>query len=453
MDILKLLRNHEGKTLEFKRDLSSPVKVLRTVVAFANSSGGTLIVGIELGTRNVVGIEEPLDAQERLANIISTGISPIIVPAIEILHWRDSNLIAVEVFPSYSRPHYLISGGPEDGVYIRVGASNRRADLQMREELKRTARNDAFDELPIPTGSSEAIDFRAASEFFSGVRKISKKDLQSLHLVVRHQKRLVPTNGGMILFGSSRDTYFPDAWIQAGRFAGTTRSQIQDTRDFHEYPAEAIELAVDFVHKHAQLSYHINGVRREERWSVPIAAVREAIVNAVTHADYSQIGAPIRLLIFDDRIVVESPGLLPFGLTIDDIKWGVSRLRNRVIGRVFKELGIIERWGSGISRMISSCREHGLPPPRFEEIGTHFCVTISLQAEDLPALDELNTQILAQITEGNGLTTKDVASATGISPRAARARLKALVEKGLIVEVGSSPTDPRRVYLACDSAQ
>ena len=81
MDILKLLANHEGKTLEFKRDLSSPVKVLRTVVDFANSSGGILIIGIEDGTRNVVGTEEPLDAQERLANVISTGIAPVVVPA------------------------------------------------------------------------------------------------------------------------------------------------------------------------------------------------------------------------------------------------------------------------------------------------------------------------------------------------------------------------------------
>ena len=88
--------------------------------------------------------------------------------------------------------------------------------------------------------------------------------------------------------------------------------------------------------------------------------------------------------VFDEKIEVESPGLLPFGLTIDDILRGVSKLRNRVIGRVFKELGLIEQWGSGIGRMIDACREHGLPAPEFEEVGTHFRVTLRLQAQELP---------------------------------------------------------------------
>jgi len=102
------------------------------------------------------------------------------------------------------------------------------------------------------------------------------------------------------------------------------------------------------VRKHALRSFRIEGVRRDEQWSIPLPAVREAVINAVTHSDYSQIGAPIRVSVFDDRVEVESPGLLPFGLTVDDILRGVSRLRNRVLGRVFKELGLIEQWGSGV---------------------------------------------------------------------------------------------------------
>ena len=453
MDLVEILKRQEGKTLEFKRDLSSPVKILRTIVAFANSSGGILLVGVEDGTRNVLGVDAPLDAQEKLANIISTGIAAPLMPAIEILPWRDTNLVVVEVFPSYSRPHYLVSAGQENGTYIRVGPSNRRADPLIQKELKRTARNEAYDELPVPDLNSEALDFRAASELFVGRRVLTKKDLVSLHLVTRHQRRLVPTNGGIILFGLERASYFPDAWIQLGRFAGTTRARIADTREIHDYLAEAVELAVEFVRKHAELSYRIEGVRREERWSVPIPAIREAVVNAVTHADYSQRGSPIRVLVFDDRIVVESPGLLPFGLTIDDIQRGVSKLRNRVIGRVFKELGLIEQWGSGIGRMIQACRAHGLKPPEFEEIGTHFRVTIRLEARTRPEVDELGTQILKAIREANGLSTKQVAEAVNISSRATRTRLKALVDKGLIVEIGSSPTDPKRAYFASGTAE
>jgi predicted HTH transcriptional regulator len=226
-----------------------------------------------------------------------------------------------------------------------------------------------------------------------------------------------------------------------------------DTREFHDYPPTAIDQAMEFVRKHAQLSYQIKGVRRKEVWSVPLPAVREAIINAMTHADYSQRGAPIRLLVFDDRIVVESPGLLPFGLTIEDILRGVSKLRNRVIGRVFKELGLIEQWGSGIGRMIDACHENGLQDPEFEEAGTHFHVTIRLQAKEMARIDEVEARILKAVGESDGLSTRHVAEAAAISTRSARTRLKALVDRGLIVEVGSSPTDPRRVYLLSDGAE
>jgi len=91
----------------------------------------------------------------------------------------------------------------------------------------------------------------------------------------------------------------------------------------------------------------LEGARRRDLPLLAPAALREAVVNAVVHADYSQSGSPIRVAVFDDRIEIENPGLLPFGLTIEEIQRGASKLRNRVIGRVFHELGLIEQWGSG----------------------------------------------------------------------------------------------------------
>jgi predicted HTH transcriptional regulator len=255
----------------------------------------------------------------------------------------------------------------------------------------------------------------------------------------------------MLLFGVRREALFPDAWIQVGRFAGSTKTRIIDSGEIHQYPAVAIPLAVEFVKKHAQRSFKIEDVRRKEQWSIPLAAVREAVANAVTHADYSQRGAPIRVLVFDDRVEVESPGLLPFGLTVEDIQNGVSKLRNRVIGRVFKELGLVEQWGSGIRRMIDTCRENGLPAPELLEIGTHFRVTFRLQKVSPAVVDSMESRILAALMAGDGMSTRQVAEAVALSSRSARTRLKALVEKGLIVEVGSSPTDPKRVYLLVKS--
>lgn len=444
---MKLLQRHEGKQLEFKRDLSSPVHVLRTITAFANSAGGTLLIGVEDKSRAVRGVKDAMNTQERLANIISTGIAPPLMPAIEVLPWRKESVIAVEVFPSYSCPHYVVAVGMEQGTYIRVGASNRKADPAMREELRRSAHREAYDEEPMPELYSEAIDFRAASESFAPFRKLTKRDLQSLHMVVDHQGHRVPSRGGIILFGKERENVFPDAWIQAGRFRGTTKTHILDSRELHDYPARAVQEAADFVQRHAAQAVRIEGIQRSEHWSIPLSAVREAIINAVVHADYSQTGSPIRVLIFDDRVEVESPGLLPFGLAVEDILQGVSRLRNRVMGRVFKELRLIEQWGSGVGRMIESCHEHGLPSPKFEEIATHFRVTFRLQGEPAMALDNTSRKILRILQEKGQLNTRAVAEALGMSPRTARTRLKALVEGGLILEVGSGPNDPKRVYV------
>jgi predicted HTH transcriptional regulator len=189
-------------------------------------------------------------------------------------------------------------------------------------------------------------------------------------------------------------------------------------------------------------------VKRTDLWTFPVVAVREAIMNAIVHADYAQHGAPIRIALFDDRLEIENPGLLPLGLTIDDIQKGVSKLRNRVLGRVSQELGLIEHWGSGIQRMTAACKDRGLDAPQFEEIGTHFRVTLSAIRRHAPAKDARDEAILAALAENleAGLSTSQIATEIKLSPRAARTRLISLAERGLIVEVGSGPQDPHRRY-------
>ncbi len=184
--------------------------------------------------------------------------------------------------------------------------------------------------------------------------------MDTLRLVTEHLGRRVPTNGGMLLFGRDRLRQFPDAWIQVGRFNGTDRANIADHADLKGPLLEAIEQSITFVEKHSTHAAQIGRLRRSERWSLPPVAVREAVINAVAHTDYSQAGAPIRLAIFDDWLEIDNPGLLPFGLTIADLPLGVSKLRNRVMGRVFHELGLVEQWGSGVQRMIAACRDAGL---------------------------------------------------------------------------------------------
>jgi predicted HTH transcriptional regulator len=208
----------------------------------------------------------------------------------------------------------------------------------------------------------------------------------------------------------------------------------------------AVDEVVAFAQKHLTVESVIDGVRRREQWSVPLVAIREAVVNAIVHADYAQQGAPIRLAIFDDRLEIENPGLLPFGLTIEDIQQGISKLRNRVIGRVFHELRLIEQWGSGIQRMSVACEEAGLRPPKLEEIGSHFRVTLYTQRVASSRVDEVDQVVLDLLRKRGAAGTAVIARAVGLSTRATQSRLRDLASRGLLVELGTGPHDPKRQY-------
>jgi Putative DNA-binding domain len=180
VNLIEVLQRPEGKTLEYKRDLSSPDGLLKTLVAFANTAGGVLAIGVEDGTRRVIGVPDVLAAEERLASIIADSVRPRLVPDIEIVPWRRLQVLVLQVYPSAARPHYLERLGPDTGVFVRLGSTNRRADAAQIEEMRRFGQLGSFDEQPIPELNSEALDFRAASELFAPVRKLTPAALRNL---------------------------------------------------------------------------------------------------------------------------------------------------------------------------------------------------------------------------------------------------------------------------------
>lgn len=448
MNVTELLRRDEGKTFEIKRDISSPTGIIKTAVSFANTAGGILLIGIEDKTKYLIGVDNPLECEERIASCLYDNIEPKITPDIEILPWRDTYLLKIEIFPGASRPHYYKKYGQDKGTYIRVGSTNRLADSSMINELQRYQSLKTFDEEVNYASSSEDIDFKAASECFSEIKTLKREDLFALSIQSKQKSKIHPTNGGILLFGKNRLEQFPDAWIQAGRFDGTNKDKITDTKKITSYPSLAIIEAIDFIKKHAQMALDISNIKHKKSWSIPLIAIREAIINAIVHADYTQKGSPIRIAIFNDRIEIENPGLLLFGLTIEDLLDHVSKIRNRVIAKTFNKLGLIEQWGSGIGRIISECLKSGLPEPKFEELATHFRVTIYTIPTKLPELSEIEKKIIKFLkSEANkGASTSDIAKAISRSPRATRTQLVSLISLGLVVEVASSSTDPNRRY-------
>ncbi len=310
--------------------------------------------------------------------------------------------------------------------------------------------NLSFDEQPMPDINPDRLDVQVVSGLFAGLRAWNERTAENLNLLVRHQGRVVPTIGGVLLFGTVRERYFADAWIQCGRFGGTDKVAILDQQDIRDHLPLALEKAFDFVKKHAMCSAEFGDLRRKDVWNMPLEAIREALTNAIVHADYSQTGAPIRVAIFDDRLEVENPGLLTGGLTIEGLRAGLSKIRNKVIGRVFKELNLIEQWGSGFQRMQHSCQQGGFAEPVFEELGYHFRVTFSLLRQHEAVENPIDVKIracLAQYEAEGGASMKQLVEWTGLVNRSVRRHLNRLTKAGEVVMIGKSAYDPNKRYL------
>jgi predicted HTH transcriptional regulator len=447
MEADDLLARHEGKTLEFKRDASSPGPLLRTLSAFSNTAGGTLLLGVKDRSRQVIGVRDPLDMEERIMNVASDGIRPQILPEVEVLPCRGKSLVAVTVFPGPLRPYYVRTLGREKGSYVRLGSTNRPATPEILAELERTARNVSYDEQGLPHLDRAAIDFELAQARFEGRRRLRWEDLQSLGIVQREGRREVATVGGILLFGRDRLREFPDARIRLAAFAGANRSSILDRLDPSDDLIQSIEDALRFIGRNTATGMVVEGSTRRDMPAFPPIALREAVINAVVHADYSQTGSPIRVAVFADRIEIENPGPLPFGVTLREVRRGISKLRNRVLGRVFHELGLIENWGSGIDRMTRACEDMGLPSPELEELGTTFRVTLLARRRGPPReMSGTPGRLLKLLADGASLSTSAMAESLGLTPRTVRKHVRRLLEEGRIAEIGMSRTDPGRVY-------
>lgn len=358
------VRALESKTLEFKRDLSSPTRPLRTVVAFANSAGGRLVIGVD-DDGTAVGVSDPLAEEERITSLIADRISPLLVPAIDLITVGEATLVVVEVPLSTRRPHFMVEQGPEHGVYVRLGSTTRQADPALVAELERNARGVAFEDLPEPRASLGDLDLETLSQLRGCSTDVD--DLVALGLAVAHGGEIVPTYAGLLAACADPTRFLPSAWVQCGRLRGASGTDIFDQVEIHGPMPLAVDRVMEFLLKHAYKSAVFGEVRRRDSYSIPVEAIREVVVNAVVHASYAERSTPIRVGFYDDRIQVDSPGLLLPGMTVDSMR-RASRLRNPSLARIFREAGIMEQWGTGVRRVYDQIASAGLPEPSVEEV-------------------------------------------------------------------------------------
>ncbi len=445
--IENFLRRNEGKTLEFKENTDNLKSILKSIVAFANTSGGNIIIGIKDKSKDIVGVSDPLKDEEKLANAISDSISPLIIPDIEICSYRNKQLIITRV-PHVAGPYYLNKYSLEDGVFIRFGSTNRKADAEILHSLKLLATNTTFDELPSIKGD---INENYLKTVFEKVKKKpTSKQCHMLGIYTDHFGKKMPTIGGILLFSNEHTFIYPDSIIRCAYFQSKTKEKIIDFIDIDSPLPSAINEIITFIEKNTRKEAVIGNVRRVNIPEYPPEAIRELVINALVHTDYSLKGSHIQIAIFSDRIEITNPGGLPYGQTMKKALSGYSRLRNHVIGRVFRELHLIEQWGSGLRRIREICQKKGLKPPIFEEQGNHFrSIIFSLKQEKM-RLSNDEEKLINYLEEHKTIQTQHAAKLWRISGRATRTKLAKMVQEGLITRIATSEKDPYAVFILQD---
>lgn len=458
------IRVGESSNIEFKVEIpKKSEKYVKSIVAFANTAGGKLIIGVDDKTREVVGVDkdEVFKIMDNISNTISDMCYPQIFPNISVDTIQGKSVIVIKIYPGAGRPYYIKSMGKEAGTYIRVSGTSRLADEAILKDLELQGNNSSFDEMVC---IGQKYDEKMAEELCSAVKKymveaagtkrekeavkdVTVQNLVNWGILKSMEGKLVPTNAFVLL----TNNIFPFAKIQCALFKGTERVVFIDKKDFEGPLYEQIEGAYEFVLKHINLGAKINGLIRSDRYELPIEAVREAIVNAVTHRNFLD-KACVQVAVYDDRVEITSPGMLYGGLTLEQIKEGGSKIRNRCIAEVFSRMKIIESWGTGIKRMFSSCREYGIREPELLEIGDSFRVNLyrpsysevhqsspkgSLKSSP-KTVNQTQQKIIEMILEEPRVTQAAMAEKLGVTSRAVKKSIKELNEMGIVERKGSA---------------
>ena len=406
----------EGRNIEYKREIpQNHEKFLKDIIAFSNTSGGKVIVGIEDETHIVYGIgdQNPFRLSDRISNMISDACTPQIDPNIAMRTLEGKTVLEIEVPSGKFRPYYIAKKGKETTAYIRINGTSRPADARKLKELELEGQNLSYDKmLCIGKEYDEkkalhlceemkriALEVCKNEDEKSEVKDMTVEKLEDFGLLSKKGKSFGVTHA----FDLMTDNKNRNAKVQCALFKGITRDIFIDQKEFGGPIYEQVDAAYHFVLRHINLGAEINGVYRNEEYELPIKAVREMIANAVVHRSYLD-EACIQVCIFDDRMEVLSPGTLYGGLDIETAKMGKSRCRNEAIAEAFHYMRIIEAWGTGIPRMYHRSVEYGLPEPLFEEFGDGIKVTMFRKV--------VNAQEKVSSSAQNGVNTQEKVSSS-----------------------------------------
>jgi ATP-dependent DNA helicase RecG len=357
---------------------------------------------------------------------------PKVLHASIVLQIEESS---VKPVPVYGRP------------FKRVGRSNHRLSSSEISKLVLESTSASWDAGIMGEANLSFIDDQAIRRFLETAVQERNLDIEPRTPIPEALEKLNLLRGGkltraaILLLGKRPQREFLQAQVRCARFKGTKSLDFLDMQVIEGNLVDQVTETMRFIQKNISLSAEIKELQREERWEYPLPAVREAIVNAICHRDYRDPGN-VQVRIFDDRLEVWNPGLLPEGLSIEDLKRShASRPRNKLIAHAFFLIKYIEQWGTGTLRMMEVCRTAGFPEPEFVEMSGDFMVTFhksrfTEEYLERLGLTERQRHAVEYVRAKGRITNREYVDLTGVSRPTATRDLTELVRKGILRQHG-----------------
>lgn len=390
-ELREIIRNGESSGVEFKRDDVHPQSLAKEITSLANLEGGYILVGVE-DNGTVTGLIRQ-DIEEWVMNICSDNIQPPIIPYFEGVLWYDDKKIGVITIPEDSpdKP-YKARQGNRWITFARRGSTAREATREEEQRLYQTSGTFRYEIKPVPGSSLKDLDINRLINYFMDIRGQDCPEreeaeqwetlLVNTEIMVESRGKAIPTVGGMLLFGKNPNRYFPQAGISAVAYPGMEKDYETIERVTIQSPIVGrffgtadiietglVERAIEFVRRNTGSSAHLTEGRRIDKPVYPEEVIRETIVNAIAHRDYTISGTDIELSIYSDRLEVISPGRLPNTVTIERMKAGCRATRNELIKEVLRDYHYVEATGLGVPRKIIAgmLKHNGTEPDLIED--------------------------------------------------------------------------------------
>ena len=384
--LTEMIRNGEGSGIEFKGENVRPEQLAREIVALANFKGGTILLGVE-DDGTVSGVSRE-DMEEWVMNVCATLVHPRLIPYYEEVAAEDVKVALVSVDMGIAKPYVVRHNGRED-IYIRIGSTSRLATREEQVRLFQSGGILHVEILPVPRATFGTLDIRRLKDYFGRVRKMTAlptDDQEWTDLLVNMEYMTKPdstppvcTIAGLVLFGRQPKRYLYQAGLMWSVFAG--RDKDYDARDRATLDGPLVglwddrgllqedgllDMVMSKVRQHASREgLGENYLTRKITWDFSPEAVREAVLNAFAHRDWSR-PADIEVSLYENRMEIVSPGALPNHVTVERMKLGLRMPRNPILVQTLRDYGYVEQMGMGVrNKIIRGMLDHNGREPEF----------------------------------------------------------------------------------------